>query len=118
MNVGNVMFSLFVGNSFSAFTHPGAGERSGQPQWAAAVQRLREQVGVSGALLKGTSSVDVDVGECCSTTPSVHIFAYRQDLSRPPSSYQFSSLTSRPRMPLLSHCQHKALSLCQCIAAY
>ena len=39
-----------------------------------------EQVGVSGALLEGTSSLDEDIGECCTTTPPVHIFCSQAGL--------------------------------------
>ena len=79
------LLTLSGGNSFSAFgeisTHtPGAvGSRKGVG-------------GVSGALLKGTSSVDEDLGV---HIPSIFL-PTGQVSNRPPSGYRSSSLTSKP----------------------
>ena len=114
------LLSLFGGNSFSVwpilepantFTlsrtlteqwpYTGGAHRQTPEQWAAAVQRP----GAGGGFrcfgpfrcLKGTSSVDEDAGECCTTTPPVHIFSYWSGFKL--ATLQFNSLTSRPRMP-------------------
>ena len=51
-----------------------------------------------GALLKGTSAVDVRMGEWCTTTSPTHIFPTAPGSNRQPSGYQPETLTSRPRL--------------------
>ena len=92
------LLSSFGGDSFSAFD-PSGGRFAHPELCSAAVQRPGSRWGSSGALLEGTSSVDEEVGECCTTTATTTRPHFCRDSSQPTSGYRSNSLTSRPQMP-------------------